>query len=162
AISSELETALGVPPLIRINGKRPLDQSWSSGPRRDPMGWRRRLREHHGNVGLLTGDGLVVVDVDLYVAGADDAITELHHLGLERYTVTCLTGGGGRHLYYRSPMTVPSRPLDGFPGIDVKGEGGMVVVPPSIHPHSGRPYDWEYSYAPGERALAVLPDDILE
>jgi hypothetical protein len=162
AVSTHLEALLSVPPLIRINGKRPLDRSWSSGPRRDPVGWRRRLRDHDGNIGLLTGEGLVVVDVDLYVPGAEDSIDELHRLGLDRYTVTCLSGGGGRHLYYTTPVPVPSRPLDGFVGIDVKGEGGMVVVPPSTHPDTGRLYEWEFGFAPGDVERSLVPANVLD
>ena len=162
ALSLQLEELLGVPPLVRINGKRPLDRQWSSGPRRNPTGWRRRLGEHNGNVGVLTGDRLVVIDVDLYHPGAEDAVEELHRLGLDRYTVTCLTGGGGRHLYYRAPVPVPSRPLEGFVGIDVKAEGGQVVVPPSVHPDTGRAYEWEFGYAPGDVELALIPANVLE
>jgi hypothetical protein len=101
------------------------------------------------------------VDVDLYVPRAEDSLEELHRLGLDRYTITCLTGGGGRHLYYRAPVPVPSRPLDGYPGVDVKGDGGMVIVPPSIHP-SGKRYDWEFAFAPGEAAASLIPANVLD
>jgi hypothetical protein len=162
SVSRHLEQALGVPPLIRVNGKRALDAEWTTGPRLDPSGWRRRLADHGGNVGLLTGDGLVVVDVDLYHDGADDAIEALFDLGLPRETTTGITGGGGRHLLYRTDAAIPSRTLEGYAGIDIKADGGMVVVPPSVHPVTGRAYEWEFGWAPGEVEPATLPAVIVE
>lgn len=161
AVSRHLEQTLGVPPLVRVNGKRPLDPQWTTGPRSDPVGWRRRLERHEGNVGVLTGDGLVVIDADLYHHGAEDALDGLYDAGLPRFTVTAITGGGGRHLYYATELAIPSRPLEGCEGVDVKAEGGMVVVPPSVHP-SGRSYEWEYGYGPGDVELAELPASIVE
>jgi Bifunctional DNA primase/polymerase, N-terminal len=76
--------------------------------------------------------------------------------------VTGITGGGGRHLVYRCATPIPSRPLDGYEGIDVKAEGGMVVVPPSIHPSSGRPYEWEFSWGPGDAEPAEVPPALVE
>jgi hypothetical protein len=58
-------------------------------------------------------------------------------------TLAVATGGGGWHLYYRHPGTpVASRPLPGRAGVDIKADGGYVVVPPSIHPRTRLPYRW--------------------
>jgi hypothetical protein len=43
-----------------------------------------------------------------------------------------------------------------LPGVDLRGDGGCVVAPPSVHP-SGRPYAWVTGRAPGDVALAPLP-----
>ncbi|WP_250000300.1 bifunctional DNA primase/polymerase [Actinoplanes sp. M2I2] len=55
-----------------------------------------------------------------------------------------LTGSDGWHLYYRHPGGLLAKDLKhrGFPGIDVKADGGYVVAPPSIHPGTRRPYRW--------------------
>ncbi len=105
-LSERYEARFGCPPLIRVNGKAPLDQQWSSGPRQDPDVWRAKLEHHDGNVGLVTGDGIFVVDVDLYHVGAEDALDDLYDIGLPRETLTVLTGRGGRHLYYRSSVPI--------------------------------------------------------
>ncbi|HTY93933.1 MAG TPA: primase C-terminal domain-containing protein, partial [Steroidobacteraceae bacterium] len=46
------------------------------------------------------------------------------------------------------------------PGIDLRGDGGCVVAPPSVHP-SGRPYSWVKRRTPDEVPLASLPDWLL-
>ena len=139
--SRRLETELGCPPLIRLAGKRPLDRGWTTGPRDDPDGWRSRLARHDGNVGMVCGHGLVVVDVDGYKPEAAASVDELDRRGLPA-TREAETGSGGRHLVYRVGRPVASGPLRGFPGVDVKADGGQVVVAPSVHPDSGRPYRW--------------------
>jgi hypothetical protein len=117
--------------------------------------WWRRWPE--ANVGVVSGavSGLVVLDIDPRHGGGDSlAVLEGIH-GPMPHTVESLTGGGGQHLYFRHPGTVvPCRSI--APGLDVKGDGGLVVCPPSVHV-SGRVYDWEAGCAPGEVPMADLP-----
>ncbi len=91
-----------------------------------------------GLLAVRTGavSGVAVVDIDPAHGGR-------HVPALMPPTATVTTGGGGWHLYYRHPgRLIPSRPLPGHPGIDIKADGGYVVAPPSVHPTSGRPYLW--------------------
>ena len=117
--------------------------------------WWRRWPD--ANVGVVTGavSGLVVLDVDPRHGGGDSlAVLEGVHGDLP-HTVESLTGGGGQHLYFRHPgMVVPCGSI--APGLDIKGDGGLVVSPPSEHV-SGRIYVWESECAPGEVSLADLP-----
>lgn len=133
--------------------------------------WKERMRDAAGieqvrrwwrrwpdaNVGVVTGvvSGLVVLDVDPRHGGGDSlAVLEGIH-GAVPHTVESLTGGGGQHYYFRHPGTVvPCRSVG--PGLDIKGDGGLVVSPPSEHV-SGRVYDWESGCAPSEVSLADLP-----
>ena len=54
-----------------------------------------------------------------------------------------LTGGGGRHLFFltHTNQTIRNSAGELGPGIDVRGEGGYVVLPPSMH-LSGNRYQW--------------------
>jgi len=62
-----------------------------------------------------------------------------------------ITGGGGIHLYFRHPG-FPVKSMTGlFPGVDVQGEGGYIIAPPSIH-KSGKEYKW------GPTPHYVLPE----
>jgi hypothetical protein len=69
------------------------------------------------------------------------------------------TGGGGAHFYFKHPgFTVRSRsPGFGaeYPGLDIKGDGGYAIAPPSNHV-SGNKYTWEH-----EDELAEIPDRLL-
>ncbi|MFP5377867.1 MAG: bifunctional DNA primase/polymerase [Acidimicrobiia bacterium] len=107
------------------------------------------------NVGLRTGDGLVVVDVDPAHGGADSlAALEADHGALPA-TATVRTGSGGLHVYFRhdGPLRNSAGALG--PGLDVRADGGYVIAPPSWHV-AGAPYRWT-STAP----LAPLPGWVL-
>jgi hypothetical protein len=117
--------------------------------------WWRRWPD--ANVGIVTGavSGLVVLDVDPRKGGGDllAALEDVH--GALPRTVESLTGGGGQHFYFRHPgASVPSRSIAS--GLDIKGDGGLVVSPPSGHV-SGRVYVWESGCAPSDVPLADLP-----
>jgi putative DNA primase/helicase len=117
--------------------------------------WWARWPE--ANVGVVTGaiSGLVVLDVDPR-HGGDASLVQLEATyGALPRTIEARTGGGGRHLFFAHPG-VPVRSRAGHlgPGLDVRGDGGYVVVPPSVHP-SGVPYAWVNP--PDAADLAPLP-----
>lgn len=97
----------------------------------------------NANVGLWPGQsGLVIVDIDSAQA---EAIARRFGLFAEP-TLECRTGrqGGGRHLYFKRPAFHVSnaKPFTECNELEVRGDAGYVVLPPSIHP-SGTPYAWE-------------------
>ena len=110
------------------------------------------------NVGIVTGQlsGIVVVDVDLRHGGPASVAQAESEQGPLPPTVEALTGGGGRHLYFAHPRKPLANRVAIRPGIDVRGDGGCVVAPPSMHP-SGRRYAWLAGRGPGEIALAPPP-----
>lgn len=96
------------------------------------------------NIGLATGDFLMVVDIDPRNGGSLEA---LEQLGPLPETMKARTGGGGAHLYYTSPAPVKNSAGILATGTDVKGEGGLIIAPPSIHA-SGEAYTWEHEGPP--------------
>ncbi len=110
------------------------------------------------NVGVVTGhvSGLVVVDVDARHGGPDSLAAAEARQGPLPPTVECLTGGGGRHLYFAHPGRPVANRVALRPGIDLRGDGGCVVAPPSVHPN-GRRYAWVAGRGPGDYTLAALP-----
>lgn len=115
------------------------------------------------NIGLNVGrSGLVCVDVDPRHDG-DATWSELvSELGEEvSRTVASATGGGGSHfLYRRNGKHV--RSVDGAlgPGVDTKSEGGYIVLPPSVHPDTGRAYAWVPGASPFDTDPAPLPKSL--
>lgn len=145
---------------VEPRGKRPL-VAWLEfqdrlASRAEVDRWFERWPD--ANVGIVTGlvSGLVVLDIDARHGGAQSlAGLETEHGPLPP-TIALATGGGGRHLYFSHPGGVVHNKVGLAPGIDVRGDGGCVVAPPSLHP-SGRRYAWEPGSAPGEGRLAPMP-----
>lgn len=112
------------------------------------------------NIGMRTGGGLVVLDIDVW-DGGDDSIAELEREhGKLPATVTSVTGSGGFHKLYRGPRNLQSANLRaiGIPGIEIKAAGCQIVAPPSVHPDTGRLYVWHPNHPLIEREIAPLPD----
>lgn len=120
-------------------------------------------RRPDANLAVVTGaiSGIVVLDVDVSHGGRESLkqLTDIH--GPLPDTVESRTGGGGRHLYFRHPGREFRNRTGIEPGIDIRGDGGVIIVPPSIHP-SGKPYVWRKGHAPGEISLARLPEWLAE
>ena len=90
----------------------------------------------------ITTDGLVVLDFDKAHGGYESKVQFETRYGRLPRTRAHQTGGGGLHLLYRNPNGRGVRNtvgLAGFSGIDLRGDGGYIIVPPSPHP-SGNSY----------------------
>ena len=106
------------------------------------------------NIGIATGSksGIWVLDIDGENGEAALRALEKRMQPLPT-TVESITGGGGRHLFFKLPdfkdaPVIRNSAKQLGAGLDVRGEGGYVVAPPSVHP-SGRPYCWSVDTAPG-------------
>ena len=128
--------------------------------------WWRTWPE--ANVALPTGrrTGLFVVDVDTGKPRAELGESEaacafvVEH-GLDAAAVIVETPSGGRHYYFRRPTTPDRLPSKtnafGVPLVDLRCDGGLVVVPPSTTGLGS------YSFGPGAdfEALAQPPPSLL-
>ena len=117
------------------------------------------------NIGIATGkiSGFLVIDVDVK-PGVDgnDAIRDLEELNGELPdTVESITGSGGRHILFAHPGIEVKNRTGVMPGIDVRGDGGYIVAPPSMH-KTGNQYEWEASSNPDDKPLAEIPPWLLE
>lgn len=100
----------------------------------------------HANLGIATGErsGVWVVDIDGEEGFASIDALEAKH-GLLPATQIVQTARG-MHLYLAWPKGADIRSKAGViaPGVDQRGNGGYVIVPPSTHP-SGVQYQWRYT-----------------
>lgn len=120
------------------------------------------------NMGLLSGrasGNVFVIDLDEYKT--PDALRWWHSVlaehnnGLEPETCQQVTGGGGRQLFFRGPSDWHA-PTNKTPiGVDIRGQGGFAVLPPSLHV-SGTAYAWKDGCAPWETDIAVAPDWLIQ
>ncbi|MGA2496914.1 MAG: bifunctional DNA primase/polymerase [Tepidisphaeraceae bacterium] len=121
--------------------------------------WWRRWPQ--ANIGIVTGAeaGIVALDVDPRHGGNDSlAALEAEH-GQLPPTIEAITGSGGVHLIFRHPgQRIGNSAGRVGQGLDVRGDGGYLVVAPSLHA-SRRRYSWRFdpwSYEP-----ALLPEWLL-
>ncbi len=132
----------------RPRDKRPATANGLKDATTDPdiiRAWWQQQPDN--NIAIATGpaSGVFVVDVDGLDAEATLRRLEAEH-GVLPPTVEVITARG-RHIYFRWPQE-PVRNSAGKigPHIDVRGHGGYVLSPPSIHP-SGRRYSWSVDSA---------------
>src|SRR4029077_18768365 len=93
------------------------------------------------NVGIATGtaSGIFVLDIDGEGGEASLRRLEQENCPLPP-TIEAITGKG-RHCYFRMRGSIRNSAGQIGAGLDIRGDGGYVIAPPSIHP-SGRAYSW--------------------
>ena len=99
------------------------------------------------NIGCATGGDIVVIDIDEGTdnkgdnkSGEDSIMQWQEENGPLPNTLTAISGKGGRHLYYRTTHKCSSK-TGVIKNVDIRAEGGYIVLPPSIHPNGNR-YTW--------------------
>lgn len=115
----------------------------------------------NANIGIATGprSGILVVDVD----AVTDGLTTLRSLedthGVLPPTPYLRTGRGGQHFWFSYPKVGrygnSAKRLGA--GIDIRGDGGYVVVPPSLTEGA---YEW--LLPPDDTTIADAPEWLLE
>jgi hypothetical protein len=104
------------------------------------------------NLGIVCGSisGVVVIDVDPKNGGDVKETLSKYHTNL-----VAITPSGGAHLYFKHPGVSVSNKVGVTPGVDIRGDGGYVVAPPSVTPKGE--YRW---VSLGE--LSDFPKSLLE
>lgn len=101
------------------------------------------------NIGIATGQvsgGLIIIDVDI-----DESKGKFGNESLDEWceengcyfseTLTATTGRGGKHYYFQSSEVFGCK-VGALKDVDIRGEGGYVVAPPSRH-KNGMYYKWD-------------------
>ncbi len=142
-----------------LNGKIPVVKNWPNRP-----ATMAELEAHPGNIGLITGSlsGIDVLDFDIdedtgklpQESGA--MIASLPETPMVR------TGRGGIHVYFKHADGVGNSAGKLGERIDVRGDGGQVVFPSSIHPDTKKPYEWMVGCSPDDVPVATWPKRLLD
>jgi hypothetical protein len=138
---------------LRSKGKTPLF-AWAEYQKRragpdEIRSWFAKTPT--ANIGIVTGavSGIAVVDLDGPVGVAAGV-----RLGLTS-PVTSLTGNG-RQLFYKYSEGICNSASKIAEGIDIRGEGGYIVAPPSVHPNGKR-----YTFPVAISAAELPPFPVL-
>jgi Bifunctional DNA primase/polymerase, N-terminal/Primase C terminal 1 (PriCT-1) len=142
--------------------KHPVGHLVSNGTKNsttEPQLLERWFKGTSWNVGIVTGSksGIIAADVDPR-HGGDETIAKLEQEnGRLPRTWQFLTGGGGHHSLFRPPGgIVPNSAGKLGAGVDIRGENGFIVAPPSLH-ICGRPYAISVDHHPEDIPLAEPP-----
>lgn len=151
---------------LKVRGKEPLTTHGVKDATTDPVivqSWWSKWKD--ANVGIATGQisgGLCVIDMDIDETKGVDGWHSLRDWqdkhGIIQPSWLCKTGRGGYHYYFLSNEPVKNK-VALIPGVDIRGDGGYVVAPPSIHPN-GTPYEWDERCHPQEMTLHQIDDNI--
>jgi putative DNA primase/helicase len=157
---------LGVNVIPVGRDKRPLGtwKRWQTGrqvelPHPDDDAFLLEHFDRRVNLAAVTGKVSEIVVLDADSRSAWDALVDVCGGSIPR-TVIANTAKG-RHVWFAHPGgEIRNTVRLGNVPLDVRGDGGFVVTPPSIHP-SGKPYTWHRSplecWPP-----APLPQRLLE
>lgn len=148
-------------PVFKLNGKVPTAGSRGfQDATTDAKHVRAWWRKDRANIGIATGPaGKLVLDIDTD-HGGEKTLRELERRhGKLPKTVEARTGGGGRHVYFNNVSDAGSSAGRLGKGLDIRGHGGYVVAPPSVH-KSGKSYEWINS--PEDTDVADPPEWLIE
>lgn len=177
---------------IPLRGKVPAADGWrqitlhNAGAFCLEHGWnapdeKRKLflsKVHRGfyNIGIATGEPskVFVIDIDAKEEEGKLSALPFYNEILSSYaTPTVRTGSGGYHVYFKwesdleqiaSDSAVVKRVSDQKPiGLDLKGKGGQVVFVGSVHPKTGKFYEWvEGKQMIKDVFLQPLPEELKD
>ncbi|NPV52638.1 MAG: AAA family ATPase [Firmicutes bacterium] len=144
---------------LRPKDKKPAIPSW------EPYQKRRATEEQvrhwwqgdsSFNIGIVTGavSGICVLDID--GPQGREAVK-----GLALPPTPTVETGKGWHCYFKHPGGPVQNAVGLLPHVDLRGDGGYVAAPPSIHP-SGRQYRWCDGLSPDDVELAPPPQWVLD
>ncbi|MCR4606419.1 MAG: bifunctional DNA primase/polymerase [Oscillospiraceae bacterium] len=153
----------GCRPALKIfpvgKDKKPLIADWPNKATSDEKtikDWWTRWPD--ANIAMATA-GFVVIDIDEHDPAASGS-ESLHDLELQYGelpdTPEQMTPSGGRHIILQYKGTDITVGTGLAPGIDWRGNGGYVVIAPSVLA-DGRSYEWEAGHDPRDTPLAELP-----
>lgn len=155
---SYVKNGLSVIPL-RFKDKKPSIESWAEYQKRPPTEEELKVWFDNGtpqNIGIVTGrvSGIAVLDFD-----TPEAIEIARRNGMPVCPIAKTGKGYHGYFLYQDGIRNFQKRVD-LPGIDLRGQGGYVVAPGSVH-STGERYKWVKGRQLGEVELAPLPDWVL-
>ena len=109
----------------------------------------------NANIGFPVPESLLVVDID-----SDEALYELKANDADIPSTVTVKTPRGHHYWYSLPNGTKSKPkVAVFPGVDIRGSGSYVILPPSKR-RDGAVYRWEVE--PQTKYKSEAPDWVLE
>ena len=150
---------------IKQGEKRPPMSGWQNAATTDPTTIRQWFEGQFKDCGLGIATGecrnryLIVVDIDdREQYRGSDTLADLEQLhGKLPDTLEVITGSGGRHIYFLTDAPIRNEASGKLgQGIDIRGIGGQVLAPPTVHPN-GKEYQWTDERSIADQKPADMP-----
>lgn len=149
---------------VNQKDKTPYLKAWQERATTDLSQIRTWWRTYpNAMIGCATGKksgGICVIDIDRDDQKGVDGYESMRHFWREYGEFAdswqSITGRGGYHYFFKTSKEIKNR-VGILDGVDIRGDGGYVVLPPSMHPNGNR-YEWEYD--PDETDLADANDTV--
>jgi len=150
---------------IKQGEKRPPMSGWQNAATTDPTTIRQWFEGQFKDCGLGIATGecrnryLIVVDIDdREQYRGSDTLADLEQLhGKLPDTLKVITGSGGRHIYFLTDQPIRNEASGKLgQGIDIRGIGGQVLAPPTVHPN-GKEYQWAEERSIADHKPADMP-----
>lgn len=125
-------------------------------------------QDPNANIGVACGrtSGITVIDIDVKnIPPEDFHDPEEIRFKVAPLTLTSFTGSGGMHLFCQYAAGIQNTTKRVHPQIDIKNDGGYIVLPPSIHPDTGLPYQFDQLTpwnTENVEALAPFPEELKQ
>lgn len=154
--------------IIPCIGKKPVISKWQINATSNIETIKKQWESEDYNIGILTGKtggNIVVIDCDIKedINGINNLQNYLKEKGIDLpNTLSATSGKGGKHYYFKTNIDIKSRTNYPCKGVDIRGKGGLIIAPPSLHENGNR-YKWDNSYdiAPLPPILeTILQEDI--
>ncbi len=158
-MNTQLETALTFAKInvrvfpLKSNSKgEQVLHSWKEEATTDIEQIKEWFSNTNYNIGICTGDGLAVIDVDVKKSLNGKELIEKYADDFPK-TYTVRTPSGGYHLYYKVDRPIKNR-VRIYDEIDIRGENGYVVG-------EGSCYDCKY-YVSNNKEIAYANDFVYQ
>ncbi len=127
---------------LQPRGKVPATPHGCLDATTDPVAIEAMWSNPQFNIGIATGPRSGVLGLDIDGEKGEATLAELERKHGPLPVGAQVRTARGRHLYFRHPdQSIRNSAGKLGPGLDVRGEGGYLVAPPSIHPDGSR-YIW--------------------
>lgn len=156
--------------IIPCLGKKPVIPKWQIYATTNIEEIKKKWGSNNYNIGILTGKNggnIVVIDCDIKenINGINNLHSYLKEKGIELpKTLSATSGKGGKHYYFKTNIDIKCRTNYPCTGVDIRGNGGLIIAPPSLHENGNR-YKWDNSYdvAPLPYKLeTILQEDVCK
>jgi hypothetical protein len=123
--------------LLELDGKNPRHHGWErTKPLHADAAYDIWAGRPQSNIGLVLGPS-GVIDYEMDGGRLEDYLALVG--GRIPDTSAYKTGSGKLHILFRDPGGLSRRTRDGF---ELRAGNHQSVLPPSIHPETGKPYEW--------------------